>query len=265
MLNKILDSKKKEIAWQMAQCPLKVMAEMAEKAPATRSFKERLQRENQWPALIAEIKIASPLKGILAPHLDVLETADVYQKEGASSISVLTDKTFFKGSLETLSQVRRVTSVPLLRKDFIIHHYQVFQARAYGADAVLLIVAALGDKIRDFLSLTHELGMDALVEVHNRNELETALDAGASVIGINNRNLETFVTHVETTARLLPHIPPGHRVVSESGIQGAEQARLLGQMGVDAILVGEALVKSDNIAQKVREFVGQRRENIGSS
>ena len=211
--------------------------------------------------LIAELKRASPSKGILAPHLDLFQVANIYTENGAAAISVLTDEKFFHGKLETLRNLRfeRKCPVPLLRKDFIIDEAQLYEARANGADAILLIAAALTDDAH-FATL-HDcalsLGLTALVEVHNEGELERALKIpNIKLIGINNRNLATFEVSLTNTERLRPLIPAGITVVSESGIFTAEDAARLEKVGVDAILVGEALVTSPDIAKKVREMAG---------
>jgi indole-3-glycerol phosphate synthase len=180
-----------------------------------------------------------------------------YENSPASALSILTDEPFFQGSLDALRLARRRTTKPLLRKDFLIDAYQLYEARVNGADAVLLIVAALTkEALRDLLALARELGMDALVEVHTEVELETALSVGATLIGINNRNLQTFSVDLATTLRLRPLIPDGCVVVSESGIETREQVRMLEEAGVDAILVGETLVRSPDPIAKAKELLG---------
>jgi indole-3-glycerol phosphate synthase len=213
------------------------------------------------PRLIAELKRASPSKGILAPHLDLLEVADIYTQNGASAMSVLTDEKFFLGKLETLYKLRfdRKSELPLLRKDFIIHEVQVYESRANGADAILLIAAALPDDkhFADLHALALDLGLTSLVEVHNEAETERALRLrDVRLIGINNRNLATFEVSLETTERLRPMIPSDIAVVAESGIFTAQDVELLAQANVDAVLVGEALVTSEDIGAKVRELSG---------
>lgn len=211
--------------------------------------------------LIAELKRASPSKGILAPHLDLFEVADIYAQNGASAISVLTDEKFFQGKLETLRELRfeRSSELPLLRKDFIIDEVQLYESRASGADAVLLIAAALTDdsQFADLHALALELGLTPLVEVHDEAETERALrQKDVRLIGINNRNLATFEVSLETTERIRPLIPSEIGVVAESGIFTARDVERLAQANVDAILVGEALVTSEDIAAKVRELSG---------
>ena len=211
--------------------------------------------------LIAELKRASPSKGILAPHLDLFQVAEIYAQNGASAVSVLTDENFFMGKLETLRELRfeRKSELPLLRKDFIIDEVQLYESRDNGADAVLLIVAALTDdkQFADLHALALELGLTPLVEVHDEAETERALKLkDARLIGINNRDLTTFSVSLETTERLRPMIPDHITVVAESGIFTAQDVERLAQVSVDAVLVGEALVTSKDIGEKVRELSG---------
>ncbi len=232
-------------------------------APAPRDFRAAVSRtrDDIPPRLIAELKPASPSKGLLAPELDMLELAKVYAENGAAAISVLTDSRYFRGKLETLRELRckQSTPLPLLRKDFLIHEAQVYESRASGADAVLLIVAAFeqGGPLAALHSLALELGMAALVEVHNEFDVEQALQLpGISLIGINNRDLSTFQTNLETSERLRPMIPAGMAVISESGIATAQDVQRLASAGIDAVLVGEALVTARDIPAKVQELAG---------
>jgi len=244
---------------------------LAEQSPSPRDFTAAVSsRQNGSPALIAEIKRASPSKGVLAPHLDPFQLADIYRQHGASAISVLTDEKFFQGSLETLRELRytRQCPCPLLRKDFIIDEVQVYETRACGADAILLIAAALKDdgRLAALHMLAHELGLAALVEIHNEAEAERALAlSNIRLVGINNRNLANFETSLATTERLRPRIPPGICVVAESGIFTAQDVSRLGKAKVDAILVGEALVTAADIAAKVRELSSMPVEEPPSS
>ncbi|QJA05868.1 indole-3-glycerol phosphate synthase TrpC [Thermosulfurimonas marina] len=211
--------------------------------------------ERARPAIIAEIKRASPSKGLLAPEFDPLRLARAYQRGGAAALSVITDEPFFQGSLEYLAAVRAEVDLPLLRKDFILDPVQIEEARAFGADAVLLIVSALTvEDLRELLAYARRLSLSALVEVHDEEELETALWAGAQVIGINNRNLRTFEVSVETTLRLLPRIPPGRVVVSESGLSHPETLEPLARAGVAAFLIGEALVTAPDPEARLKAF-----------
>ena len=237
----------------------------AESAPAPRDFLSAIKRRRfaPRPSLIAELKRASPSKGILAAHLDLFQVADIYTQNGAAAISVLTDEKFFMGKLETLYDLRFThhSSLPLLRKDFIIDEVQLYEAKANGADAILLIAAALtGDKhFADLHACALNLGLTALVEVHDEAETERALKLkDVKLIGINNRNLATFEVSLETTERIRPMISPDIAVVAESGIFTASDVDRLANANVDAILVGEALVTAEDIPAKVREIVGAR-------
>lgn len=259
ILNKILDQKRLEIAG-LDGAALRISA-LQSPPPLDFVAGFNTNRQCSTPALIAELKRASPSRGILAPQLDLLETADLYQQNGAAAISVLTDEVFFQGRLETLQTLRREKNIqlPLLRKDFIIHEAQLYETRAAGADAVLLIAAALPDDglLADLHALTLDLGLTALVEVHDEVEIERVLKLkGLKMIGINNRNLNTFKVSLETTEALRPIIPPTINVVAESGIFAAADVKRLAKAGVDAILVGEALVTALDIPAKVRELSG---------
>ncbi len=259
VLGDIIAHKETEIAGLDAA----VLRQTAFSAPRPRDFVAAVSRGSSSvpPRLIAELKLASPSKGLLAPQLDVRAVAEVYAVNGASAISVLTDNRFFRGRLETLRDLRFAhgSPLPLLRKDFIIAESQVYETRANGADAMLLIVAAFNDNglLNGLHSLTLELGLTPLVEIHDEQEAERALELkGLRLIGINNRDLATFRTTLETTERLRPLIPAGITVVSESGIFTAEDVARLAAQDVDAVLVGEALVTAPDIASKVRALAG---------
>src|SRR5262245_4246698 len=255
ILAQIIEHKKLEIAALDAQA----LRLSAEQSPTPRDFLASIKRRRfgTHPSLIAELKRASPSKGILAPHLDLFQVADIYTQNGASAISVLTDEKFFMGKLETLHELRfeRASELPLLRKDFTIDKIQLYEARANGADAILLIVAAFTyDKyLSDLHALALELGLTPLVEVHDEPETERALKIpNIKLVGINNRNLATFDVTLETTEKLRPMIPSDITVVAESGIFTASDVERLSKANVDAILVGEALVTSEDIGAKVR-------------
>jgi indole-3-glycerol phosphate synthase len=234
--------------------------------PAPRDFVSAIVRSSGRlpPRLIAELKLASPSKGQLAPDLDVMQVAQTYLANGAAAISVLTDSRYFLGRLKTLRELRFTyrSPLPLLRKDFIIKEAQLYQSRANGADAVLLIVAAMDDtRLSTLHSLAIELALTPLVEVHNQQEIDRALKLdGLRLIGINNRDLTTFHTSLETTERLRPMIPAGIPIISESGISTAADVQRLARAKVDAVLVGEALVTAPDIAARVRELSGHERE-----
>lgn len=264
-LTRILDHKRTEVERQAAKIPLAQLAAQLATAPAPRPFDAALRQPSRV-ALIAEVKKASPSKGVLIENFDPLALARTYAEHGAAAISVLTDVRFFQGSLKYLEGIRahlgEALPVPLLRKDFIIDPYQVYEARAYGADALLLIVAALDDtRMAELLALTHSLGMQALVEVHDEAELERALAVGARIIGVNNRDLHSFVTTLDTTRRVAARLPAQQRpvLVSESGIFTPAHVAQVRAWGADAILVGEALVRSPDIGAHVRELAGVAR------
>ena len=260
ILEQILAHKQVEVRRQQAKIACAALEERIERLPPPRDFAAALRRPGST-ALIAEVKKASPSRGVLIDPFDHLALAHTYAEHGAAAISVLTDLRYFQGSLKFLEGIRASDNgqwaVPLLRKDFLIDAYPVYEARAYGADALLLIVAALDDRrLGELLSLTARLGMTALVEVHTENELERALAVGAQVVGVNNRDLHTFTTDLETTARIAARLPSTERplLVSESGIFSAAHVALVRSYGADAVLVGEALVTAPDIGVKVREL-----------
>ncbi len=224
----------------------------------TRGFASAVSRKGPDEPLriIAEAKKASPSKGLLCPDFDPVALARDYQEAGASAMSVLTDEEFFKGSLSYLMDVRRAVDLPLLRKDFIIDHIQIDEARRWGADAILLIAAILtASQISEFLAHARELSLACLVEVHDEVEAEKALSSGAALIGINNRNLKDFSVSLETTVRVKGVIPDSIPVVSESGIRSGQDARYLKEHGVSALLIGESLVTSDDRIGKLKQFL----------
>ena len=268
ILEKILDQKKLEIAALDAVS----LRRAAEQSPTPRDFLAAIKRRRfgTHPSLIAELKRASPSKGILARALDLFQVADIYAQNGASAISVLTDEKFFMGRLETLRELRftHKSELPMLRKDFIIDEVQIYEARANGADAILLIAAALTDHkhFSDLYACALSVGLTALVEVHNEAEAERALKLkDVNCIGINNRNLATFEVSLETTERIRPMISSDIAVVAESGIFNAQDVERLANANVDAILVGEALVTSEDIATKVCELSGMQNKNLHSA
>jgi indole-3-glycerol phosphate synthase len=254
MLCKILADKTTEVAEQEKSMPLAALKELIEQREAPRDFPTAL-RDNGI-RLIAEVKRASPSRGLLCPNFDPVFLARAYAEGGAAAVSVLTEVNHFQGSLEHLAAIRKAADIPLLRKDFIFDPYQVYESRAYGADALLLITAILDlEKLSELLTLSQSLGLSCLVEVHNESEVERALRAGARIIGINNRDLATFNVDLNATRRLRPLIPPDRTVVSESGINSREDIAKLKEWGVNAALVGEALVTSDDIQAKMRELL----------
>lgn len=209
--------------------------------------------------LIAEVKKASPSRGVIRPDFNPVEIAKIYASNGASAISILTEAKYFQGSLNYLRDIGNALGnkrLPLLRKDFLYDPYHIYESRAYGADSVLLIVAILKpERLKELLRLSHELNMSCLVEVHNEAELEVALESGAMIIGINNRDLNTFNVDLATTRRLRPLIPKDRIVVSESGIKERSDMEKLRQWGVDAVLIGESLMSAPDIAAKMKELL----------
>ena len=261
ILDEIFAYKHQEVAERQAARPLAEVRRDAEAAAPVLDFVGALRNQTNGPALIAEVKCASPSRGLLAKNFDPLRLASTYQANGAAAISVLTDERYFKGHLDYLRQIAKSSPrLPLLRKDFLCDPYQVYEARAAGADAVLLIAAYLDlPALCDLHALARELGMAPLVEVHSREELDMALRADPVLLGVNNRDLRDFTVRLETTLTLRPFVPPGVCLVAESGIHTAADIARLGEAGVDAILVGEALVTAPDVAAKVRELAG--REN----
>lgn len=253
ILDKILANTVQEVAARQHHAPLAQVVEKARKASPTRDMLSALRRDTV--ALIAEVKHASPSRGILIEPFDPVALAQTYEANGAAAISVLTDEQFFKGHLDYLREVRETVNIPVLRKDFVIAPYQVYEGRAAGADAILLIVAALSDeKLSELYTLVNLLGMEALVEVHNEAELARALKLNPRLVGINNRNLKTFEVSLEVTQRLAAQVPDTVTLVAESGIFTPEHVQQVGKAGARAVLVGESLVKSDNISTQVREL-----------
>jgi len=255
ILDAILDTKRREIAERQRQRPLRVLeAELARAAPV-RAF-ERALRRDDGVAVIAEIKRKSPSGGELRPGASAADVAAMYAAGGAAAISVLTDATYFGGSDDDLHAARAASGLPVLRKDFVFDEYQVYEARAIGADAVLLIVRALSrTALAALLARTHELGMAALVEAHTADEVDQALAAGARVVGVNNRDLDSLVTDPSLALRLRPRVPTHCVYVAESGVSEPEQIALLRDAGADAVLIGEALVRALDPGVKLRKLV----------
>ena len=257
ILNDINKYKIIEVAESKRRTPLDTLKERIPKIPAAKSFSAAL-RSGANIRIIAEIKKASPSLGVIRKDFHPVEIARIYEAGGAAAISVLTDENFFQGSLSYLTEVKKAVGLPTLRKDFIIDPYQIYEARAAGADAILLIAAMLsGYEIQDYLALSGEMGMECLVEVHSEEELKKVLQTNAHIIGVNNRNLATFITDMTTTLRLRQMIPDDKIVVSESGIKTRGDVEKLLKAGVGAILVGETLMKSQDISAKLRELLGQ--------
>lgn len=267
VLEQIMNWKRQEVPRRMQEMPLAQVKAFAAVAPPALDFAGALKRQ-RGASLIAEVKRASPSKGLIARDWDPPLIAETYARAGAAAISCLTDGRFFQGQLEYLTQIKErlrdlKLAVPVLRKDFVYHEYQVYEARMAGADAVLLIVAVLGDSdLRRLRELAESLGMAALVEVHDEKEVERALKIGATLVGVNNRNLKTFAVDIETTARLRALVPAECTLVSESGIRTTDDVRRMAEMGCDAMLVGETFCKlpQGERAAEVRAFVAAGRK-----
>ena len=256
-LREIVNNTRLEIESSKSRLPLKEMEKMAlEQAPPIDIT--RVLRGDSVK-LIAEMKKASPSRGIIRNDFHPLEIAQTYASNGAAAISILTEQKYFKGNIDYIKQIRdelKYEKIPLLRKDFVIDPYQVYQSRAYGADSLLLIMAILKpDELKELLSFSHRLGMKCIVEVHNEEELGVAIGSGAEIIGINNRDLDTFEVDISTTKRLKPLIPADRIVVSESGIKNRYDMEKLREWGINAALIGEALMSSPDIALKMRELL----------
>ena len=258
ILNSILEEKKKELEIAKKNAPLRSLIEEIEKIPGRSKphlFKHSLGKHSHIH-LIAEIKKASPSAGIIREDFDPLKIALTYQANGASAISVLTDEKFFQGHLSHLEKIKRVVHIPVLRKDFIIDEYQVYESIARGADAALLIADLLSEEeLKNFLRIGKEHGFDFLVETHTEEDIEKALDSKCDIIGINNRDLHTFKVDVHTTMRLINLIPRDKIIVSESGIRTRENVSYLKSLGVDAVLIGELLMRSDDIGRTIKELM----------
>jgi indole-3-glycerol phosphate synthase len=256
ILDEILDETKRTVGYCRLRLPLPDLEKQAAASPAPRSLGKAL-RSVTGMACIAEFKRRSPSRGFIQRDADVSVVLPVYQAAGATAASVLTDTPFFGGSLDDLRRARAVSQLPLLRKDFIIDPYQVAEARAAGADAILLIVAALHDQdLRDLLAEVHRWGMEALVETHDQGEVERAVAAGARIVGVNHRDLRTFEMDMDLAVDMRPLIPADRLVVAESGIRNADDVRRLRAAGIDAILVGETLMAAPDPAVALRELLG---------
>ena len=254
ILVEILANTRKELAERKALRPEAELRAAAKEAPPARSLEAALLAKEPV-AVIAEVKKASPSKGVIRRDFDPVAIARGYESAGAATISVLTDGKYFDGKLDYLSAIRAAVAPPVLRKDFIIDEYQLWETRAAGADAVLLISEALApDALKRLLDLTHELGMQALVESHDIDHLRAAAASGARILGVNNRNLSTFRVELMNTERLARHVPAGRLLVSESGISSGADVRRLAACGVRAVLVGETLMTAPDVAAKLREL-----------
>ena len=255
ILSKIINKKREEVEQSRIDMPEVRLKELVGRIYVKSSFKRNISRPHHI-SLIAELKKASPQKGIIRGDFNPIKIALTYQANGASALSVLTDERFFAGSKDTLRELKGKITLPLLRKDFIIDEYQIYESVYYGADAILLIANILTEaELIGFYELAKKLGLDVLVEVHNEEDLEKALKSGASVIGVNNRDLNTFRVDLATTQRLARLIPDNKIKVSESGIRTYEDVMFLKSLGINAVLIGEAFMEADDIAGKMREVM----------
>ena len=256
ILNKILATKAEEVAAQKAAVSLEDIKAQAQAAVPVRSFIGSIREKHaqNLPAIIAEVKKASPSKGLIRPDFHPAEIAAAYEKAGAACLSVLTDEPYFQGSPEYLKQARAAVALPVLRKDFIIDEYQIYQARAWGADAVLLIAAALeAEQLERFEAVAHELGMTVLLELHDASELEKCCNMTTPLRGVNNRNLRTFEVTLQQTLDLLPELS-GKTVVTESGIRNKEDVDFMRSHGVHTFLIGETFMRAEDIEAEVKKL-----------
>ncbi len=254
MLDRIVTRRREEVEQRKKVAPASYLRERIARLKPALDLAPALK--NDRIQLIAEVKQASPSLGTLTSSFNPTKLAQAYAEGGAAAISVLTEATHFMGSIEHLAAIREAVGLPLLRKDFIFDPYQVYESRAYGADALLLITAILSrGQLEELISLSHSLGLGCLVEVHNEGETERAVLSEAEIIGINNRDLNTFDVDINTTRQLRPLVPKGKIVVSESGIRSRKDVEKLRKWGVDAVLIGEALVTAENVRAKMKELL----------
>jgi indole-3-glycerol phosphate synthase len=255
ILDRIITAKRDEVAHLKYSKPVSELKRVIRDLSPPRDFRKALTGGDC--SIIAEVKRSSPSRGRLREDFDPLEIASIYEENGAAAISVLTDREFFEGDKAYLSAIKKIVDIPLLRKDFIIDSCQIYETRVLGGDAVLFIVRLLKDEqLREYIQLAAELGLDSLVEVHSGEELDRAIAAGADIIGINNRNLETFSTDLTTSIELASCIPEDRIVVSESGINARKDIETLMKAGIHSFLVGEALMRADDIGGELKELLG---------
>ena len=257
ILTEIIEEKRKEIEGSKKKISQSELLSSVKKTGRKRNFFKHAIDKPHKIHLIAEVKKASPSAGVIREDFDPHKIALAYETNGASAISVLTDKKFFQGSISHLEGIKKSVSLPVLRKDFIIDEYQIYESIAAGADAALLIADLISvEELRKFIDIGKQFNIDFLVEVHSEEDVKKAVDSECEIIGINNRDLHTFKVDVNTTTRLLKVIPEGRVIVSESGIKTREDISYLKSLGVNAILIGEAFMRSSDIAQKMRELLG---------
>jgi indole-3-glycerol phosphate synthase len=255
ILDKIIETKKTEVEQLKRQTTISILEKTIAQLEPCRNFRQAISGDTC--VIIAEVKCASPSRGRFIVDFDPVRIAGVYEENGAAAISVLTDEKYFAGRKNYLTQIRQHVGLPILQKDFIIDPLQIYEARAIGADAVLLIVRVLMEKLAQFIAAAENVGLSALVEVHTKAELDLALAADAEIIGINNRNLDTFVTDIDTSRKLRAQIPEGKIVVAESGIMARADIECLMQANIHVFLIGEALITAPDIGKKLRTFKGE--------
>ncbi len=254
-LEDIVAYKKEFIEQKKAKLPLEELRFKVENLPSSRSFKKAISEPDDKLHLIAEVKKASPSAGVICKDFNPLELAKSYEENGASAISVITCEKFFEGNLTYLETVSKNINIPVLRKDFIIDKYQIYEARLFGADAILLIACILHEEqIMDFIKISKELSMDCLVEVHSEEDIKKVLNTPSEIIGINNRDLRTFAVDLSVTEKLVPLIPKDKVIVSESGIKTDDDIHLLQKIPINAILIGQSLLESQDIRKKIRDL-----------
>lgn len=253
-LQKILETKREEIQERKVLLPLSELKRRLAESPPPLDFDGAIRSRDR--ALVAEVKRSSPSRGRIREDFDPVAIARIYAEGGAAAVSVLTESRFFEGRDSFLRDIRQNVNLPLLRKDFIIDPYQIYETRFLGGDALLLITRALDDgRLKEFIRLSSELGLASLVEIHDEADLEKALSSGAGIIGINNRDLSTFATDLEVSLRLAPLVPQGRTVISESGIRSRSDIQRLESAGIHAFLVGETLMREKDIGRKMKELL----------
>ena len=254
ILDDIIEKRKLQLEKEMSKVPFEKMKKKALNTDfLTKDFKSAINGDSL--SIICEVKKASPSKGLIRPDFHPVEIAKEYESAGANAISCLTEEYYFQGSADFLKSIADCVNIPILRKDFIIDEYQIYEAKAIGASAILLIAAVLDEKtLSRFYKLAASLSLDSLVEVHNESELEKALSVNAEIIGINNRNLKTFEWDLNTTGKLAHHIPKDKIIVSESGIKNNKDMKAVHKLGASAVLIGETLMRSNNIASTLKEL-----------
>jgi len=255
ILDEIVNNKLREVAKRKKKLPLAVLKSKLAASTPTRNFRKAISSPTKIN-IIAEIKRASPSAGVIIKNFSLEELARIYEKNGASALSILTDQKFFRGELKDLEKARKVSSLPILAKEFIVDEYQIYEARIGGADAILLVARILNrEKLKEYIDLASQLDLDCLVEIHAEEEWQKIKDLPVDIVGINNRNLENLKVDLEMSFNLINKLPSDKIVVSESGINNKKDIYRLQEAGVDAFLIGEALLKSKNVGQKLRELL----------